>query len=559
MPFDGSGNYVPIGSPDFPAVAATTIRAAQYNNQIYDLATALSNCVTRNGQSPATADLPLGGYKLTDLGAPANRTDSLRGAEVQDGLLTALTTVAGTNTITAEAGLGMDTLVEGQFFQFVPAVTNTGAATLNINAIGATAVTKNGATALAAGDLVAGKAAAVYYDGTQFQLLNPTPAAVADVAPVLQAQTYTAFTTAGTAPAFTVATSPLYGALAANQRFRVKFNADGTTGSNTLNRDTLGVKDLKQYTSAGAKTAAIIVSGMLTDIEYDGTDFVVLNPLPPTVSTTGTLLAGKRQTVVRGPRDTSSGRPNFLPDTATGLSITSQNISTGTTSLVVSAAYGSYDTLAEITSNITWSGLTANSTNYLFIGINDDGTTTNYVSTAAPIYTNGYLPAGGSTQRVFDTMRYYMHVGSAGTNTFVKQVCVGEAVTDSSNVTSTVCYAYNGFCVTDAQSIPGTPENTHFTFNHNLGVLYGVTAAIELVCTSAINGYSVGDVVDDLYTFSSVGSGYTEPFPRIKDRNTLKFSTKDHIAFPLPSFTSNAQFAATSSNFTVRTRHIRNW
>lgn len=95
----------------------------------------------------------------------------------------------------------------------------------------------------------------------------------------LQAQTKTAFTTAGSAGTLTVATSPAYGALATGQRMRIKFS-QASTGADTLNRDTLGAKSLKQYDSAGAKVAAVFAANQLADVEYDGADYVVLDALP---------------------------------------------------------------------------------------------------------------------------------------------------------------------------------------------------------------------------------------------------------------------------------------
>lgn len=77
MPFDGSGGFVPISAPDFPAVPATLIRSDQWNNVNYDIFAGFSNCVTRDGQSPPTADLPAGGFKITNLGAPSVTGDSL--------------------------------------------------------------------------------------------------------------------------------------------------------------------------------------------------------------------------------------------------------------------------------------------------------------------------------------------------------------------------------------------------------------------------------------------------------------------------------------------------
>ena len=50
---------------------------------------------------------------------------------------------------------------------------NTGASTLNVNGLGAKALTKQGATALVANDILAGLIATVVYDGTEFQLTDP--------------------------------------------------------------------------------------------------------------------------------------------------------------------------------------------------------------------------------------------------------------------------------------------------------------------------------------------------------------------------------------------------
>ena len=54
------------------------------------------------------------------------------------------------------------------------AADNTGAATLSINGVGATPIKKNGTDDLEATDLKADKIALFAYDGTNFQLLNPT-------------------------------------------------------------------------------------------------------------------------------------------------------------------------------------------------------------------------------------------------------------------------------------------------------------------------------------------------------------------------------------------------
>jgi RNase P/RNase MRP subunit p29 len=52
-------------------------------------------------------------------------------------------------------------------------VANTGAATVNVNSLGAVAIKKNGTTVLEDGDIPAGGIACLKHDGTNFQLLNP--------------------------------------------------------------------------------------------------------------------------------------------------------------------------------------------------------------------------------------------------------------------------------------------------------------------------------------------------------------------------------------------------
>lgn len=69
MPFDGNGNFTALSAPDFPAVTGNVISSAYYNNVINDLIAGLSDCVTRDGQSPPTASLPMAGFKHTGAAA----------------------------------------------------------------------------------------------------------------------------------------------------------------------------------------------------------------------------------------------------------------------------------------------------------------------------------------------------------------------------------------------------------------------------------------------------------------------------------------------------------
>lgn len=160
--------------------------------------------------------------------------------------------------------------------RFKVANANSGASTIN-DGVGTVALVGATQAALIGGELITNGIAWIQWNATtgSYVLLFCTGAA----GPAVN-QVQTAFTTAGTAPAFTLTPAPALGGYATNQRFRVKFNAAAAT-SGTLNVSGLGAKNLKQYDATGAKVSAVIASGQLADVEYDGTDMVILDPLPP--------------------------------------------------------------------------------------------------------------------------------------------------------------------------------------------------------------------------------------------------------------------------------------
>lgn len=168
MSRNGSGTYsLPAGNP---VVTGTTISSTVHNNTLSDIATALTQSLAKDGQTTPTANLPMGGYKHTGVATASSLTDYARTDQVVSSTLNYLTTVAGTDTITASATIVPSAYAAGQTFRFISAGANTGAVTLNISSLGAKSVTKRGATALVAGDIPSGAIVDVTYDGTQFQL-----------------------------------------------------------------------------------------------------------------------------------------------------------------------------------------------------------------------------------------------------------------------------------------------------------------------------------------------------------------------------------------------------
>jgi hypothetical protein len=169
--FNGTGTFV-INSSGQPVVSSTVISATVFNALTADLATGLSTCITKDGQTTPTNNIPMGGFKLTNLGAATVGTDAVRLSQLQAGTAQLLA-VSGTDTLTALGTPTLTAYATGNTFYFVAAATNTTSVTLNVDGLGAKAVTRHGSTALVAGDILAGEVCLVVYDGTRFQLLNP--------------------------------------------------------------------------------------------------------------------------------------------------------------------------------------------------------------------------------------------------------------------------------------------------------------------------------------------------------------------------------------------------
>lgn len=101
MPFNGTGTFSLVAGN--PVVTGTNISSTVQNNTMSDVATALTNCVTRDGQSPATSNIPMGGFKLTGLAAATTAGDAVR---YEQALLTAdLASTANASLGDAMAGV----------------------------------------------------------------------------------------------------------------------------------------------------------------------------------------------------------------------------------------------------------------------------------------------------------------------------------------------------------------------------------------------------------------------------------------------------------------------
>lgn len=181
MPFNGSGAYSPPGA-NYPAVSNTLITAANRNGVDADIATALSNVICKDGQTTVTANIPLGGNKLTGVGAATARTDAATLASIQDATGVFVAGGGTVDAITATYSPAITAVVDGMILAVRAAGANTSTTpSFSPNSLPARTIVKQGGQALAVGDIrAANHDLLLRYraTGTVWELLNPTlPAA----------------------------------------------------------------------------------------------------------------------------------------------------------------------------------------------------------------------------------------------------------------------------------------------------------------------------------------------------------------------------------------------
>lgn len=88
MPFDGSGTFNRVMNWVNDAAAGIKIKSDRHDQEDDNFAAGLSNTLTKDGQSQPTANIPMNGKKLVNLGAPTVGTDAATKSYVdtQDGL-----------------------------------------------------------------------------------------------------------------------------------------------------------------------------------------------------------------------------------------------------------------------------------------------------------------------------------------------------------------------------------------------------------------------------------------------------------------------------------------
>lgn len=174
MSFNGSGTFTRTnGTYTGSSVwandrdASTKITAANHDTHDQDLADGLTACITKSGVSTPTANIPFGGFRVTNLGNATARTDGIVAGQVQDaGVIYGGTSGGSANAQTLTLTPAITAYTNGMLIRFKAGFTNTDVATLNVNSVGATNIQRSDGSSIKTNDLVANQIYDVIYNST---------------------------------------------------------------------------------------------------------------------------------------------------------------------------------------------------------------------------------------------------------------------------------------------------------------------------------------------------------------------------------------------------------
>lgn len=177
MAFNGSGTFARLYNWVNDAAANIKIRSDKMDAEMDGFATGLSTCITKDGQTTITANLPMATYKHTGVGNATARTHYAAAGQAIDGVLNWADGGGTADAITATNTIPITALIDGQLcFVRATAANATTTPTFAPDGLTARTIVKNGGAALVAGDIAGdGHELVLRYNlsGTKWELLNP--------------------------------------------------------------------------------------------------------------------------------------------------------------------------------------------------------------------------------------------------------------------------------------------------------------------------------------------------------------------------------------------------
>jgi hypothetical protein len=564
MSFNGSGTFL-INSTGQPVVANTVISATVFNALTADLASGLTNCITKDGQSTPTANIPMGSNKITGLAVGTLINDAATLGQVQSTAAKLIGSISGVDTVLGIMSPTLTAYAAGQLFYYIAAGANTGAVTLNIDGLGAKAVTRDGSTALAAGDINSGEIVVVIYDGTRFQMINA-------------ANSFGNTTINGT---LTVTGNT---GLQANVSITSTLSVGGTfavTGAATLGSTlaVTGKADLPTVSTASINAAvAVVTTGTVTNLTSTSASIASVNAgvallttatvtdLTASSASIASANIGNLQFTAASIASINAGVAVVTNLTATSASIASANVGTAviTTGTVTnltstSASIASANAAVALVTTGTVTNLTSTSASIasanLGTAVVTTGTVTNLTATSASI-----ASANAGTAVVTNLTATGASIASANVGTgvvtaltvtgaSVASANVGTAVITTLTATGASVASINaGVALVTTGTVTNFTSTTASIASANIGVAAIGTLSFTGASIASLNAGTATITTGNL-TFSSTGQRITGDMSNATLANRLTFQTSTtngaSVVSVIPNGTGTiTQFAA---------------
>ncbi len=313
-------------------------------------------------------------------------------------------------------------------------------------------------------------------------------------------------------------------------------NVTSTVGSGTFSSWTIGLTfDGLLLAKAGANADITDLNALLT------VPTVIASAISAAVNATPTV----RQTVLSGPVDTNG----FA---AFGGSTGSTTVTAAGT-LVATAASGTSNRTGSIT-NPSWTGLSTNGTMYLYLDIAANGVCTPGSTALAPTYRWGGADVVAAGQSTFNIQEMQMKVGNGSTAAQTFRVFVGEVTVAGGVVSAINWYALQGrYQSAWVATLPAA--GAAVSLNHNIGTV-DLSAKLEVQCTTAEFGYSVGDTVTDV---NGNTGGVAAPISIVRTNKAVGFTVTPTGSLLVLNKTTGANATMTLANWRYRMTAQRGW
>lgn len=143
--------------------ADVDIRADLMDTHANDVTDAIEDCLNRNGENAMTANIAMGGNRLTGMGTGIARTDSATLGQVQDGGFLWGGVSSGQNVVNISVSPPITAYTDGMVVRFLKNVANDADVNININSVGEVDLRKNFSDQIPAGELGANAVVTAVY------------------------------------------------------------------------------------------------------------------------------------------------------------------------------------------------------------------------------------------------------------------------------------------------------------------------------------------------------------------------------------------------------------